>query len=153
MKRIPVLLTLLALLCVPGVAFSGHDDIDQHRFCIDCGMDRKAYGFSRMLIRFEDGGSLGVCSLHCAVIALAAQSGRQIRSLLVADRNGRDLIDATEAFWVMGGDKSGVMTPVPKWAFRSKTAAEKFIQAHGGEPTPWAGVLEAARQELLKKPR
>ncbi len=44
------------------------DDIDAHRSCASCGMDRKAYGYSRMLIQYEDGAMVGTCSLHCAVV-------------------------------------------------------------------------------------
>jgi hypothetical protein len=87
MKQISVLIGLLVLLGVAGVAFSAHDDIEQHRSCTVCGMDRKAYGFSRMLIRFEDGESVGVCSLRCAVVALDAQQGRKVAALLAADRD------------------------------------------------------------------
>lgn len=153
MKQISIVIGLLALLCSARVAFSTQDDIEQHRSCTVCGMDRKAYGFSRMLIRFEDGESAGVCSLHCAVIALNAQPSRKVASLLAADRDTREMIDAETAVWVLGGKKSGVMTRVPKWAFRSEIGAENFIRAYGGAMMPWAEVLMAAREELAGKPR
>jgi copper chaperone NosL len=54
----------MALIMPPIVL--AQEDIKEHRDCIYCGMDRKAYGFSRMLIRYDDGTAVGVCSVHCA---------------------------------------------------------------------------------------
>jgi len=125
-------------------------DIDEHRDCVYCGMDRKAYGFSRMLIQYQDGAVVGVCSLHCAVIELDAHSGRAVTSLLVADRDTRTMVEAAKAFWVMGGKKRGVMTARPKWAFSSKEAAEAFITANGGQIVTWEEALASARAEEAK---
>lgn len=126
-------------------------DIDEHRDCSYCGMDRKAYGFSRMLIRYEDGAVVGVCSLHCTVIELDANPGRAVHSLLVADRDSRTLIEAEKAVWVMGGKKRGVMTEQPKWAFLTKEAAEAFISSYEGKIVTWSEALAAAREETASK--
>jgi len=143
----------MALLIMAGMAAFAGDDIDGHRSCNVCGMDRKAYGFSRMLIRYADGTEGGVCSLHCAVIELDADKDRAVKVLLVADRDTRTLIDAEKAFWVMGGSKRGVMTQRPKWAFPSKAAAEAFIAEYGGKIVPWAEALAAARDDLARELR
>jgi len=143
----------MALLIMAGMAAFAGDDIDGHRSCNVCGMDRKAYGFSRMLIRYADGTEGGVCSLHCAVIELDADKDRAVMALLVADRDTRTLIDAEKAFWVMGGSKRGVMTQRPKWAFPSKAAAEAFIAEYGGKIVPWAEALAAARDDLARELR
>jgi hypothetical protein len=116
-------------------------------------MDRKAYGFSRMLVLYEDGGAAGVCSLHCAVIELDANQRRKVKSLLVADRDTRELIEADKAFWVMGGRKSGVMTLRPKWAFGSETSAEAFIETYGGKIVSWPEAFAAAREEAAREHR
>ncbi len=138
---------VIALLCVAGTALFAQDDIEEHRSCSLCGMDRKAYGYSRMLIRYEDGGSAGVCSLHCAIAEIAANEGRAVKVLLVADRDTRALIDAEQAIWVMGGGKPGVMTRRPKWAFRSMAAAEAFVKEYGGKIASWSDTLAMAREE------
>ncbi len=124
------------------------DDIARHRDCASCGMDRKAYGYSRMMVAFRDGASIGVCSLHCAVLELDRTPGREAESLLVADRNSRRLVDAQTATWVMGGRKPGVMTKLPKWAFASAESAEAFVKANGGAIVPFAKAVAAARSEL-----
>lgn len=138
-----IALTLLALAAAVVVAAS---DIDEFRNCSYCGMDRKAYGYSRMMVAFDDGLRLGVCSLHCAVTEIDTHKGRGVKSLLVADRNSRQLIAAEKAIWVMGGGKRGVMTPLPKWAFATIEAAQAFQAASGGKISSWESVLLAARE-------
>lgn len=146
-----VLLANLLLTTWSAQASDQASDIDEHRDCVYCGMDRKAYGFSRMLIQYQDEAAVGVCSLHCAVIELDAHSGRAVKSLLVADRDTRTMLEAEKAFWVMGGKKRGVMTERPKWAFSSKEAAEAFIKANGGQIVTWDEALASARAEAGKQ--
>jgi copper chaperone NosL len=153
-KRTAVgMIFLMLLLCIGGTAAFAGDDIDAHRSCAFCGMDRKAYGFSRMLIQYEDGTTVGVCSLHCAVIELDADKGRVVKALLVADRDTRTLIDVDNAVWVMGGSKRGVMTQRPKWAFRSQAAAKAFLQTYGGTIITWTEALAAAWEDLAQEVR
>jgi copper chaperone NosL len=143
---------VLALLLIAGAAAYAQEDIGEHRNCVRCGMDRKAYGYSRMLIVYDDGSSAGVCSLHCAVAELDS-SRRKVKSLLVADRETRSLTEAETAVWVMGGKKRGVMTQRPKWAFSTKAAAQTFIDANGGEVVSWTDVLAAAREDAGLTPK
>src|SRR5512138_2468399 len=100
----------LAMISIVVAEVMAGDDIEEFRSCNNCGMDRKAYGYSRMLVNYKDGTRIGVCSLHCAVTNVDASKGRDVASLMVADRNSRTLIDAEKAFWVIGGKKRGVMT-------------------------------------------
>jgi copper chaperone NosL len=145
-------LCILFVLAVPLIALSGND-IDQHRSCIRCGMDRKAYGYSRMLIHYEDGTEIGVCSLHCAVLELDSHPDKLVKNIYVADRSTRMLIDAKRAVWVIGGSKRGVMTEVPKWAFETQAGAEKFVQIYGGKIVFWDDALTATREEQAKNQR
>ena len=138
---------VLALLLMAGATAFAQEDISEHPKCAHCGMDRKAYGFSRMLIVYDDGSKVGVCSLHCAVIDLEAKKGRKAKSLLVSARDTRSLIEAETAVWVMGGRKRGVMTQRPKWAFSDKIAAHAFIDVSGGTIVSWSDVLAAARED------
>jgi nitrous oxide reductase accessory protein NosL len=136
-----------------GTHAVAQEDIDAHRSCAFCGMDRKAFGYSRMLVRYDDGSEVGVCSLHCAVIELEANKARRVTALLVADRDSRNLLEAEQAFWVAGGSKRGVMTEHPSWAFSTKAAAEAFIKQYGGTLTPWDDVRAAARDEVARERR
>ncbi len=143
-----VLLIMMVFVGITTQAGGPDNDIDHHRSCGNCGMDRKAYGFSRMLVQYEDGTVVGTCSLHCAVIELDANPGKTVKTLLVADRETRTLLEAEKAVWVMGGKKRGVMTEQPKWAFQSKEGAEAFIKVNGGTSSTWAEALAAAREEI-----
>ena len=136
-----------------GMHAVAQDDVDAHRSCAFCGMDRKAFGYSRMLVRYDDGSEVGVCSLHCAVVELETSKARRVTALLVADRDSRTLLEAEQAFWVAGGTKRGVMTEHPSWAFSTKAAAEAFIKQYGGSLTPWADIRAVARDEVAKERR
>jgi len=153
-KRAGVVLRFGVLMLLTMLsAASAADDIAEHRSCIHCGMDRKAYGFSRMLVTYADGSSAGVCSLRCVVVELDANQTRTVKTILAADRTERTLIDAEKAFWVMGGAKRGVMTDRPKWAFASRAAAEEFIASYGGTIVAWNEALAAAREDLAREVR
>lgn len=148
MYRNLIAICCLSLLILGGTACMAmaQNDIDDYRSCAHCGMDRKGYGYSRMLVVYGDGTKVGVCSLHCAVTELGVSRGRTVTSLLVADRSTRSLINAEKAFWVMGGSKRGVMTKHPAWAFETKASAEAFIASYGGKLTGWDEVLAAAKR-------
>lgn len=142
---------VVALLYALGAC--AHEDIEQHRSCDQCGMDRKAFGYSRMLIVYEDGSQAGACSLHCAVTELNQHKEKKVKSLLVADRDTRQLIDAEKAVWVRGGSKRGVMTEHPAWAFSDRKGAEAFIKANGGKLAALDDVLTATREEVAAQAR
>ena len=148
------LFTICLLLCTlfVGTAVAHEEDIDRHRSCEYCGMDRKVYGYSRALVVYEDGSQTGVCSLHCAITELNTHKDRKLKQLLVADRDTHRLIDAKQAIWVMGGGKRGVMTMTPKWAFATKVAAQAFITANGGKICTFDEARKAAEAENNSPP-
>jgi hypothetical protein len=145
--------TAAMLLSLFALAAFAEVDIDQHRDCKHCGMDRKAFGYSRMLVEYKDGRQVGTCSLHCVVTELNSSKGGGVISFKVADRNTRQLIDAERAVWVIGGKKRGVMTMRAKWAFAKNDAAQNFIDAYGGKIASWSEALAAAREDAVPKPR
>lgn len=145
------ILVLAGLCCCALAAVLWADDTAEMRLCDNCGMDRKAYGYSRMLIRFADGSQVGTCSLNCTVIKLDEQKGRPVQALLVADRGTRRLTDARTAHWTMGGNKRGVMTTRPKWCFAKKSDAEAFVKEQGGALVGWETALRAAREDAYGK--
>jgi len=142
----------LALLSIAVAVAVAGNDIDEFRSCNYCGMDRKAYGYSRMMVTYDNGSRTGVCSLHCAVAELNEHKGSAVKTLLVADRTSRALIDAEKAFWVLGGNKRGVMTQNPKWAFETIEAAQSFVKSNGGKITSWEAALLAAREDAAPTP-
>jgi nitrous oxide reductase accessory protein NosL len=134
-----------------GALASGQEDIPRIRECSYCGMDRKAYGYSRALVQYQDGSEVGTCSLHCAVIEVDAHPEKALKALLVADRNSHDLLDAAAATWVLGGRKRAVMAARPKWAFATPEAAAAFVKDQGGEVIGWPQVLAAAKEDVASE--
>ncbi|GFE61163.1 nitrous oxide reductase accessory protein NosL [Geobacter sp. AOG2] len=122
-------------------------DVKLHGDCAYCGMNRGKFAHSRMLITYADGKSTATCSIHCAAIDLKNSKGAAIKSVQVGDFNTKVLIDAEKAFWVIGGDRRGVMTKTPKWAFAEKTAAEAFIKDHGGKLATYHEALSLAEKD------
>ncbi len=122
-------------------------DIGEFPSCAHCGMNRKAFDYSRMLVSYADGKSVGLCSLSCAADELALGTDRKVVSVKVADYDTKELIDATKAVWVVGGSRQGVMTRTPKWAFAGKAGAEAFVKGNGGTLSTWAEALAAATEE------
>ncbi len=138
------------VLCLfPAVFFAqGHDDVRNHPNCKYCGMNREQFAHSRALIEYEDGTTVGMCSIHCAAVELALQIDKIPKVILVGDHGSKSLIDAEKAFWVIGGSKMGVMTKRPKWAFEKKEDAERFIRENGGEISTFDAVIKAAYEDM-----
>lgn len=145
MKRFIMLLVTYLLLT--GAAAIAADKIENPKPCKQCGMDRVAFAYSRMMVLYADGTTAGTCSLNCAAVEMKQNKGKQVKSLKVADYNSRKLIDARMATWVIGGSKSGVMTEVPKWAFAKRDDAQKFAKENGGRVTTFDEALNLALRE------
>lgn len=145
-KMISSVLTVVCLLSFGSSALAS-GPIEEPRSCWQCGMDRVAFAYSRMLLIYDDGATTGLCSIHCADKDMKAHSGHRVASFWVADYGTRELIDARKAIWVMGGQQQGVMTSQPKWAFAREADARKFIAENGGELFGFDAVLAAAEAE------
>jgi nitrous oxide reductase accessory protein NosL len=142
--------TALAVLCLAGVAGAQTEDVKDAPSCKYCGMDREKFAATRMLIEYEDGARIGLCSLHCAAVELAVAIDRMPRSISVADRGTRKLVDAEKASWVIGGSAPGVMTARAKWAFEDRAAAEAFARANGGTLATFDEAMKAAYEDMYQ---
>jgi hypothetical protein len=111
-------------------------------------MDRKSFSYSRMLVEYTDGTQVGTCSLSCMVLDLTKNLSKGPCSLKVGDYQTRKLIDADQAFWVIGGSKRGVMTRTAKWAFEKESSAGEFVSSYGGKPITFYEAMRAAHGEL-----
>jgi copper chaperone NosL len=113
------------------------NDIEKFQNCPYCGMDRKQYHHSRMMVHYSDDLADGTCSLHCAAISLALNVDREPKGIYVADNaSGTDLkplVEAGKATFLIGGQVKGVMTKRSKIAYGSEEAAKVSQAANGGE--------------------
>jgi len=151
MKRVLIIILFVCTVVIfPYSTFAAGapDGVEGPKNCKQCGMDRTVFARSRMLIVYADGTTVGVCSLHCAAAEMRQNKDKQVKSLMVADYVTQGLIDAKTASWVVGGNKQGVMTSLPKWAFARGEDAQKFVKENGGEVTPFDKVMKSAEGEV-----
>lgn len=146
-----ILMTLL--LSMTGYAMTNQDDVKQTPSCKYCGMDRAQFAHSRMVITYEDGTKMGTCSLHCLALDLAINIDKTPVTIEVGDYNSKELIDAEKAFWVIDGNKPGVMTKQAKWAFAKQEDAAKFIKDNGGSLTTFDAAMKAAYESMYADTR
>jgi nitrous oxide reductase accessory protein NosL len=140
-------LILASLLLFGAGPVAEQEDIRSHPTCPICGMDRQQYAYSRMLIDYKEGPA-GTCSIHCTAADIAVNRHKTVRSIFVADYGRIQLIPATTAFWVVGGNRSGVMTQRAKWAFENQADAKAFIKAHGGRLASFDDAIKATFEDM-----
>lgn len=113
------------------------NDIEKFQKCPYCGMDRKQYHHSRMLVHYSDDIADGICSLHCAAISLSLNVDREPKGIYVADNASdaelKPLVEVEKAVFLIGSQVKGVMTKRSKIAYGSEEAARKSQAANGGE--------------------
>ena len=148
MKRWLVFMLAGLILSLSAGFCLAQDDVAKQASCKYCGMDRKTFAHSRMLVTYEDGSSMGTCSLHCTAIELALNIDKTPKSIEVGDFKTKKLIDAEKAAWVIGGSKTGVMTKRAKWAFESKADADAFIKENGGKPASFDEAIKASYEDM-----
>jgi len=148
MKRWLVFLLAGMILSLSAGFCMAQDDVAKQASCKYCGMDRMTFAHSRMLVTYEDGSSMGTCSLHCTAIELALNIDKTPKSIEVGDFKTKKLIDAEKASWVIGGSKPGVMTKQAKWAFESKADADAFIKENGGKPASFDEAIKASYEDM-----
>ena len=138
-------LALALLLPAPAAAAS---DIEEIPSCQYCGMDRKQFSKTRMLVEYEKGSQIGICSIHDAAVDLAGSISKTIKAIWVSDYVSDKLIDAETAVWVIGADLPGVMSKTRRLAFAKKDDALAFQKEHGGEIATWDEAIDSTFDEM-----
>jgi copper chaperone NosL len=150
MRKLFLALSFIVLsLWLTGIVFA-QEDVKAHPSCKYCGMDREKFAHSRVLIDYDDGTTVGTCSIHCAAVDLAIHIDKTPKAVWVGDYSTKSLTDVEKAFWVIGGNKMGVMTKRAKWAFVKKEDAEKFKTENGGEFAAYDQVVKAAYEDMYQ---
>lgn len=143
----------ILLLVLAGIVSAAEIDIAAHQSCNYCGMNRTKFAHSRMLVEYDDGSAVGVCSLRCAAVELVNSLDKSPLRIGVGDYADQKLIDAEKAVWVVGGKKPGVMTANAKWAFATKEKAEGFIKENGGVVATFETAIQSAYQDIYQDTR
>jgi nitrous oxide reductase accessory protein NosL len=133
---------------------AAENDIEKHRKCPYCGMDRKEFHHSRMLVQYSDDLPDGTCSLHCAAISLSLNLDREPKLIYVADNaSGADpkpLVEVDKATFLVGSRLKGVMTQRSKVAYGTEAAAKAAKDANGGELMNFDQALAAAYADMAR---
>jgi copper chaperone NosL len=128
------------------------NDIEKAPKCPYCGMDRKQFHHSRMVVHYSDDLFDGTCSLHCAAISLSVNLDRDPKALWVGDNAAvgdvKPLVEVDKATFVVGGSTKGVMTKRSKVAYGSADAAKASQAATGGELASFDQALLAAHTDM-----
>jgi copper chaperone NosL len=147
-KTILLVWALLTVFLLSGNLLYAQEDIQKHKSCPYCGMDREQYAHSRTLVTYDDGSEVGMCSVHCAAVELSLKLDKTPNSIQVGDYNTKKLIDAEKATWVIGGNKPGVMSKNAKWAFEKKADAEAFISGNGGTLASFDQAMKGTYEDM-----
>ncbi len=130
------------------------NDIEKYAKCPYCGMDRKQYHHSRMLVQYSDDLADGTCSLHCAAISLSLNVDREPKTLWVGDNAAagevRPLVEVDKATFLIGSKIAGVMTANSKVAYGSEEAAKAAQAGNGGDLAKFDQALLAAYTDMSK---
>ena len=149
-KSISICVLITICLFLGSILWAFDNDVKEIPACKYCGMNRETFAHSRMLTEYADGTKEGTCSLHCTAVDLALNLDKTPKAIQVGDYITKGLINAETAFWVIGGNKPGVMTRNAKWAFANKDDAEKFQRENGGRVATFDEALEAAYKDLAE---
>ncbi|MDK9723587.1 MAG: nitrous oxide reductase accessory protein NosL [Sterolibacteriaceae bacterium MAG5] len=136
----------------PADPKAAENDIEKFPKCPYCGMDRKQFHHSRMLVQYSDDLPDGTCSLHCAAISLAVNVDREPKAIYVGDNAAagepKPLVEVGKATFLVGSSLKGVMTKRSKVAFGTADAAKAAQAANGGELAGFDQALAAAYADM-----
>ncbi|MDX9884065.1 nitrous oxide reductase accessory protein NosL [Thauera sp.] len=128
------------------------DDIAKYPKCPYCGMDRKQFHHSRMVVHYGDDLADGTCSLHCSAVSLSLNIDRDPKALWVgdnaADGDVKPLVEVEKASFLVGSKLPGVMTARSKVAYGNVDAAKASQAANGGEIVDFDQALLAAYTDM-----
>jgi nitrous oxide reductase accessory protein NosL len=130
------------------------NDIAKYPKCNYCGMDRKKFHFSRMLIDYVKDLPDPLCSIRCAASSLITKLGRGPKAIWASDNASpaeeKPLILVDKATFLVGSKLPTVMTRRSKAAFSTLDAAEAAQTVNGGELMDFDGALFATYTEVAE---
>ncbi len=117
------------------------------KWCHICGMNLKMFWKTSHAVLLKDGSTRQYCSIRC----LAADYPNikdKIKEIMVVDAKTQKLINAKNAYYVVGSKIPGTMSKVSKFAFADKKDALEFQKKYGGEIMPFDLAFKQAMASL-----
>ncbi len=122
---------------------------DSKNYCPICGMTLPMFYKTSHAAKHK-GVDKQYCSIHCMVEDKEV-NGSDLSEYKVVDNTSLDLIDAKNAFYVVGSNKPATMAMVSKYAFAKKEDAQAFAKANGGELKNFDEVYSMVASDLKKE--
>jgi nitrous oxide reductase accessory protein NosL len=115
--------------------------------CPNCGMMINMWARTRHTFTDSEGPH-ETCSIRC-LADMSRKIGEEPHDVKVALYMDPDtMIDADNAFYVVGSSAKGTMTMKSKIAFASEDKAKAYAQENGGEVKIFAEALQMATMEI-----
>jgi len=120
---------------------------DVKAYCPICGMSLQQFYKTSHGVYLKNGTAKQYCSMRC----LAADWNSieaNVKKIVVTDAKSEKLIDAKEAFYVVGSKVPGTMSMTSKIAFANQKDAEAFQKEYGGEMMTFKDAFAKAQASL-----
>ena len=118
-------------------------------WCAICGMNLKMFYKTSYSVKLKNGKNRQYCSIRCLVVDMQ-KNDIDKSSIAVVDAKTQKLINAKDAFFVVGSKIKGTMSKVSKLAFKKKIDAKDFIKRFGGKLVDFDTALNMAKKSLNK---
>lgn len=138
-------LIIWCFVLISAVLFFSAVQAEEQKWCPLCSMNLKMFWKTSHWLTSSDGKTTGYCSIHCAS-KIYQKRPTDIDQWEVADYDMKTLINAHRAYFLIGSDLPGTMTPVSKLAFASHDVAKNYQKEHGGT----IGTLDDALQRAIE---
>lgn len=123
---------------------------EEKHWCPVCGMSIKQYYKTSHTSKLENGNPRQYCSIYC-LAKDKEEYGINENDIQVIDAKTEKLINAKNAFYVVGSEVKGTMSMVSKLAFENENDAKDFIKEFGGELKTFDEALKIAQDSLKKR--
>jgi len=120
---------------------------DVKAYCPICGMNLQQFYKTSHGVYLTDGTVKQYCSIRCLAVDWASIESR-VKKIVVTDAKSEKLIDAKEAFYVVGSSVPGTMSMSSKIAFAQKEDAQSFMKEYGGEMMNFNEAFAKAQASL-----
>lgn len=117
----------------------------QKEHCAMCGMNLVKFYKTSHAAKLN-GKNIQYCSLHCLTDHI--NQGAELENPMVVDVKSLKFIPVTEAFYVVGSDVKGTMSPVSKYAFKNLEDAKRFQKKHGGKIVDFYSAWQIAKKDF-----
>lgn len=118
-------------------------------YCPLCGMKLKMYYKTNHAVKLKDGLKKQYCSIRCLAFDYPAIKDR-IDKVYVVDAHSEELIEAKNAYYVLGSKLPGTMSMKSKYAFLKEKDAKEFIKKHKGKLVSFEKAFTSAKESLEK---